>query len=252
MGWKRTRRAAVSAVVAGVIAAVSAALPPGAAGTFAGKSSAPTAKGPGKHTPPPPQLPRNFRGKGKWIVRDLGITVPFSWQGRNGDSQMIAGGPQYPIWFTNLIYKGDLYTLTYKWPGLNEHSCSKIPGLGLEQLNNALKGSRFVGRETLENNPRRHVNHWRVGVVLPQRPPGKYLRFPLALGDVYVDQKNRGTFWQVLQFGIQNLYDPELDEWLRMRTFEHKPGKVTLPRSCAAATTQAPPALPSPAAAPAR
>ena len=29
---------------------------------------------------------------------------------------MIAGGPRYPIWFTNLIYHGSLYTLTYKWP----------------------------------------------------------------------------------------------------------------------------------------
>jgi hypothetical protein len=49
-----------------------------------------------------------------------------------------------------------------------------------------------------------------------------------------VDQDNRGTFWQVLQFGIQNLYDPQLDEWLQMRTFEHKPGVVTLPWRCSA------------------
>ncbi|WP_328755425.1 hypothetical protein OG511_40290 [Streptomyces sp. NBC_01453] len=47
------------------------------------------------------------------------------------------------------------------------------------------------------------------------------------------DENNRGTFWQVLQFGVQNLYDPELDEWLVMDTFEHRPGIVTLPQRCA-------------------
>jgi len=36
----------------------------------------------------------------------------------------------------------------------------------------------------------------------------------------------------VLQFGVQNLYDPELDEWLRMDTFRREPGRVRLPRSC--------------------
>lgn len=236
MGWRFTRRVAASATLAGVIAVVSTALPQAEAG--ARTATAPpwksvAAKRPGPDSPPPPRLPRDFRGKGKWIVRDLGITVPFSWQGRNGDSQMVAGGPQYPIWFTNLIYRGTLYTLTYKWPGLTEHPCSRIPGFDLQQLNRILESSRFVGRETLERNPRRHVNHWRVGIVVPDRPPGDYLRFPLALGDIYVDQRNRGTFWQVLQFGVQNLYDPELDEWLKMDTFEHKPGKVTLPRRCA-------------------
>jgi len=236
MGRTRTRRAAASAALAGVIALVTAAMPPAGAETRTGTkqpsfetAAAERATPP---TPRPPQLPRNFRGKGKWIVRDLGITVPFTWEGKNGDSQMVAGGPEYPIWFTNLIYRDNLYTLTYKWPGLTEHPCSKIPGFNLELLNETLKNSRFVGRETLERNPRRHVNHWRVGVVLPKRPPGKFLRFPLALGDIYVDQRNRSTFWQVLQFGIQNLYDPELDEWLVMDTFEHKPGKVTLPRRC--------------------
>ncbi|MCP9210094.1 hypothetical protein [Streptomyces cucumeris] len=52
-------------------------------------------------------------------------------------------------------------------------------------------------------------------------------------GDIYVDQRDRGTFWQVLQFGIQNLYDPELDEWAVMDTFERTPGTVTLPPRCA-------------------
>ncbi|MFD8999583.1 hypothetical protein ACFV0T_01125 [Streptomyces sp. NPDC059582] len=237
MGWTLTRRAAASAALAGAIAIVSTMLPTAHAGTRTGgaRSFAPVAeKRPNSPAPLPPRLPRDFRGKGKWVVRDLDITVPFTWEGRNGDSQMIAGGPQYPIWFTNLIHHGSLYTLTYKWPGLTDHPCSRIPGFDLDQLNQALRGARFVGREILQQNPDRYVNHWRVGVVLPKLPPGKFLRFPLALGDIYVDQKDRGTFWQVLQFGVQNLYDPALDEWLVMDTFEHKPGTVTLPPRCSA------------------
>ncbi|MER5404328.1 hypothetical protein [Streptomyces sp. NPDC002769] len=235
MGWTRTRRAAASAAVVGAIAIVSTMLSPAHAGTRTGVArsfATVAAKRPGSPTPRPPRLPRDFRGKGKWVVRDLGITVPFTWEGRDGDSQMIAGGPQYPIWFTNLIHHGTLYTLTYKWPGLTEHPCSQIPGFDLDQLNQAFRGARFVGREILQRSPNRYVNHWRVGVVLPERPPGNYLRFPLALGDIYVDQKDPGTFWQVLQFGVQNLYDPQLDEWLVMDTFAHRPGTVRLPPRC--------------------
>ncbi|WP_329134533.1 hypothetical protein OG552_19200 [Streptomyces sp. NBC_01476] len=239
MGWTLTRRATASAALAGAIALVSTVLPAAYAGTRTGGARPVATAATAAATPPstpaplPPRLPRDFHGKGTWVVRDLGVTVPFTWNGRDGDSQMIAGGPQYPIWFTNLIYHGTLYTLTYKWPGLTEHPCSQIPGFDLDQLNQALQGARFVGREILQQNPNRYVNHWRVGAVLPKLPPGKFLRFPLALGDIYVDQNDRSTFWQVLQFGIQNLYDPELDEWLVMDTFEHKPGTVTLPQSCA-------------------
>ncbi|CAM5673576.1 hypothetical protein SAVIM338S_07101 [Streptomyces avidinii] len=234
MAWKRTRRTAAPAALAGAVALVLAAAPLAGAEARAGAASGPgTVATPQDGTPPPPRLPRDFRGKGKWIVRDLDITVPFTWNGRDGDSQMTAGGPQYPIWFTNLIYHGTLYTLTYKWPGLNEHPCSRIPGFSLEDLNRGFEDARFVGRETLRHTPQRHVNHWRVGVVFPELPPGNYPRLPLALGDIYVDQDDRGTFWQVLQFGVQNLYDPALDEWLVMDTFEHRPGTVALPRECA-------------------
>jgi hypothetical protein len=236
MNWTRTRRVAASAVLAGAIALVPAALPPVGAETRTESTPSValgTANSSSSHPPAPPRLPRNFRGTGKWVVRDLGITVPFTWEGRNGDSQMIAGGPQYPIWFTNLIYRNTLYTLTYKWPGLTEHPCSQIGFFNLHMLNLRLKTSRFVGREILQQNPRRYVDHWRVGVVLPPLPPGNHLRFPIALADVYVDQQDRSTFWQVLQFGLQNLYDPELDEWLVMDTFEHRPGRVTLPERCA-------------------
>ncbi|WP_433466175.1 hypothetical protein [Spirillospora sp. CA-128828] len=221
------------AALAGSIASLG--LPSAVAAERTGKTPSgdtTAAKRTGNPTPPPPRLPRNFHGRGKWIVRDLGITVPFTWAGRNGDSQMVAGGPRYPIWFTNLIYRNSLYTLTYKWPGLNDHECSRIPGFNLDTLNQKLRTARFVGPEVLQRNPQRQVNHWRVGVVVPQLPPGKFLRFPLALGDIYIDQRNPATFWQVLQFGVQNLYDPELDEWLVMNTFEHTPGRVTLPDRC--------------------
>ncbi len=218
MDWTRVSRMVAFTAVVGLVAIAATARTPvgaeaGAAHDAAGPAGA--ADRTGSHTPRPPRLPRDFRGRGKWIVPDLGITVPFTWQGRDGDSRMVAGGPDYPIWFTNLIYDDTLYTLTYKWPGLNEHPCSQIPGVfNLHTLNQGLQGARFVGREILQGSPRRFVNHWRVGLVLPQLPPGNFLRFPLALGDIYVEQGDRGTFWQVLQFGVQNLYDPELDEWL--------------------------------------
>ncbi|KIF01406.1 hypothetical protein PL81_35780 [Streptomyces sp. RSD-27] len=229
MGLKGARRTVTSAALAAAAALALAAPPPAAAVPRTGTVSAGQEASP---KPAPPRLPRDFRGKGRWIVRDLGITVPFTWEGRDGDSQMTAGGPQYPIWFTNLIHHGTLYTLTYKWPGLTEHPCSRIPGFDLESLNGLLAQSRFVGPETLRRTPQRKVNHWRVGVVLPDLPPGNHPRLPLALGDVYVDENDRGTFWQVLQFGVQNLYDPALDEWLVMDTFEHRPGTVTLPPRC--------------------
>ena len=238
MAWIRTRRAAASAALAAAIAIVPAALPRVGAETQtettpSGQTAVATQYSSHTPAPSPPRLPRNFRGTGKWIVRDLGITVPFTWEGKDGDSQMVAGGPQYPIWFTNLIYHNTLYTLTYKWPNLKDHRCSRIPGFSLQTLNAALAGSRFVGPEILQQSTPRYVNHWRVGVVVPPLPPGKFPRLPVALGDIYVDQHNRSTFWQVLQFGLQNLYDPQLDEWLVMDTFQHSPGTVTLPRRCA-------------------
>ncbi|GAA2655536.1 hypothetical protein GCM10010425_82770 [Streptomyces spororaveus] len=58
----------------------------------------------------------------------------------------------------------------------------------------------------------RQVNHRRVGVVFPRLPPGNHPRLPLALGDICVDEGDRGTFWQVLRFGVRNLCDPEPDE----------------------------------------
>lgn len=228
MGWARMRWTSALVAVIGLLGMVAMA-DAGATTTASGGSGA---KRLGPQAPRPPQLPANFRGRGKWIVRDLGITVPFSWQGKDGNSQMVAGGPRYPIWWTNLIYHNTLYTLTYRWPGVTQHPCSRIGFFNLSILNQALNTSRFVGREILQERRRRYVNHWRVGLVLPQLPSGIFLRFPFALGDIYVDQHDHGTFWQVLQFGLQNLYDPELDEWLRMDTFRHQPGTVRLPPRC--------------------
>jgi hypothetical protein len=187
-------------------------------------------------TPRPPVLPASFQGTGRYIVRDLNVNVPFSWQGRNGNSQMIAGGPQYPIWFTNLIYRNTLYTLTYKWPNIplnRNRRCDKIESFGRQTLNSLLKTSRFVGPEILQGVPDRHVDHWRVGVVAGSTRPGKAGRLPIALGDIYVGQTDPGQWWQVLQFGLQNLFDPQLDEWFTMTTFSRRPGRVTLPVNCA-------------------
>ncbi|GAA5195671.1 hypothetical protein GCM10023322_62870 [Rugosimonospora acidiphila] len=190
----------------------------------------------GFEEPRPPLLPANFQGSGRYIVRDLGIDVPFTWLGRDGDSQMTAGGPQYPIWFTNLIYHNTLYTLTYKWPNIPldpPRPCDVIPGFFNRQiLNDKLKTARFVGPEILQGAQDRYVDHWRVGVVGGSTVPGEQPRFPIALGDVYVDQNNPSQWVQVLQFGFQNLFDPELDEWFTLTTFNQRPGQVTLPETC--------------------
>ena len=71
--------------------------------------------------------------------------------------------------------------------------------------------------------------------LAPPVPGIGTLRFPLMSGDIYVDRKDASKFWQVLQFGIQNLYDPEQDEWIRIDKISDEPGKVTLPKECAAA-----------------
>jgi hypothetical protein len=197
------------------------------------QASVAAAAGPAR--PRPPRLPANFRGTGRYIVSDLGVNVPFSWQGSNGNSQMTAGGPQYRIWFTNLIYRNALYTVTYKWPRIpldQNRRCDKIENFSRQDFNNVLKNSRFVGPEILQGARDRYVDHWRVGVVAGSRRPGLAFRLPIAIGDIYVDQRDPSQWWQVLQFGLQNLYDPQLDEWFTMTTFSHRPGTVTLPPTC--------------------
>lgn len=186
-------------------------------------------------TPRPPVLPANFQGRGRYIVADLGINVPFSWQGRDGDSQMIAGGPQYRIWFTNVIYRNSLYTLTYKWPRLRSgpfQQCDRVGFFNRRMFNHILKTSRFVGPEILQGTPNRYVDHWRVGVVAGSKLPGKEFRVPIALGDIYTGQQDPSQWWQVLQYGLQNIYDPQLDEWFTMTSFTHQPGQVKLPARC--------------------
>jgi hypothetical protein len=198
-------------------------------------------------------LPRNFDSTGRYIVRDLDIEVPFTWQGKAGDSQMIAGGDQYPIHFTNVISGGFLYTLTYKWPGIDRRPCSRVGPFTLAELNAFLASSRYVGPETIDDAKQRRVHHFRVGVVWEPPPevlpPGLItpvggnqpggagepkIRLPLMLGDFYVDQNDPTTFWRVLHFGLQNLYDPQLDEWMFMDTFARRAGTVTLPAECEA------------------
>jgi hypothetical protein len=239
MASTRALRTLVSAAACGLIAIAVAAIASGPAGAPSLPRTTPAdgaASAEPFSEPRPPLLPADFQGKGRYIVRDLGIDVPFTWQGRDGDSQMIAGGPEYPIWFTNLIYHNTLYTLTYKWPNIPldpPRPCQKIPGFfNRHLLNEKLKTARFVGPENLQGVKDRYVDHWRVGVVGGFTQPGEVPRFPIALGDVYVDQGDPSRWWQVLQFGFQNLFDPELDEWFRMTTFSHTPGQVTLPTRC--------------------
>ena len=147
--------------------------------------------------PPPPQLARNFTWTGRYEVPDLGVEVPFTWNGNDGNLQMIAGGESSPIHFTNLIYDGTLYTLTYKWPDVERRPCSPLGPFTLHDLNMALQNSRFVGAEILERREPIPVNHFRVGVVwepppevIPPIPGISNLRIPLMSGDIYVDRED--------------------------------------------------------------
>ena len=184
--------------------------------------------------PAPPRLPANFRARGRWVVRSLGITVPFTWRSENGNSRMVAGGKHYPIWFTNLIYHNRLYTLTYKWPGPRRPPLHAVPRLLYAEAcsTRPCAGRGSSAARSCRADPDRRVNHWRIGVVLPEAPPGNHLRFPIALADVYVGQGNRSRWWQLLQFGVQNLFDPELDEWGMLDRFRLEPAPVSLPNRC--------------------
>jgi hypothetical protein len=79
--------------------------------------------------------------------------------------------------------------------------------------------------------------------VIPPIPGVSNLRLPLMSGDIYVDREDPSRFWQVLQFGIQNLYDPEQDEWIRIDKIETDAGPVELPDECVNA--ESPPDAPA-------
>jgi hypothetical protein len=197
-------------------------------------------------TPKPPELPDDFTWTGRYLVPDLDVDVPFTWTGKDGDTQMIAGSEDDPIHFTNVIAGGQLYTLTYKWPGIERRPCSPVGPFTVADLNKGLADARFVGPEILEQPKRRRVHHFRAGVVvevppeiLPPIEGVGPLRLPLMQGDIYTDRRDPQKFWQVLQFGIQNIYDPDQDEWIRIDKISRRPGEVELPDECtnAAATT---------------
>lgn len=214
--------------------------------------------------PLPPQLPRNFCWEGKYLVPDLGIIVPFRWVGNNGDIQMIAGNSSTPVYFTNLIFQNRLYTYTFAWPGLQPEflpplePCAPLFSLTLEQLNAFFATASYVGPEIISNNTngdglmvkrkckkknKKHkrgikVHHWRVSFVLPNFfPSGAYPRFPIASADIYVCRKDPTKFVKVLHFGLQNLYDPRLDEWIVIEKRSSHPGNIQIPPVCLASSS---------------
>lgn len=203
--------------------------------------------------PKPPKLPRNFRWKGRYIVPDLidpetgkiGVDVPLIWNGNNGNVQMIAGSENDPIFFTNLIFNGKLYTYTYKWPCLQPEflpplePCRPLLDFTLEDLNDLFATSFFVGPEILEEKTShdghhcRRVNHFRLAIAFPPNlPPGFQIRIPFLEADIYVDRKDPSKIWKLLHFGFQNLYDPNLDEWIVIEEMKDGPGKIKLPPAC--------------------
>lgn len=196
----------------------------------------------GSHgAPQPPRIPDDFTWSGRYIVPDLDVEVPFTWHGNGGDFQMVAGGEGHPIHFTNLIHEGELYTLTYRWPDVPRNACSHVGAFTLDELNAGFADASHAGRETLHGARTRQVNHFRsVGVidlppgVLPESDDEPQLRFPLMSGDIYSDVDDPTKIWQLLHFGVQNLYDPNLDEWIVIDEIDSAPGVVTLPDECRA------------------
>jgi hypothetical protein len=227
MASTRVLRRIALAAIGGLIAII--AIAPG---------QAPAAQQPDQGVPPKPRLPADFSGQGRYIVPDMDVNVPFTWEGRDGDSQMVAGGPNDEIWFENLFYKGTLYTITYTWPGVDKVECVPFQGLDRDWLNgDLLKTSRYVGTEVVQGTGARRVQHWRAGLVFLQNlqpKPGVpgVPRVPAMLADIYVGKNDQTRWWKVLQFGVQNQFDPALDEWLEMDTFSDRPGTVTLPSEC--------------------
>jgi len=187
--------------------------------------------------PDPPRIPDDFSWSGRYLVPDLGIEAPFSWFGVDGDFQMIAGGEGEPIHFTNLIVDGQLYTLTYEWPGVPRMPCSHVGAFTLDELNAGFAEASFVGPETLHRENDFAVNHFRsVGVLdlSGEGPDDLPLRVPLMAGDIYVDADDSSHIRQLLHFGVQNLYDPNLDEWIFIDTTDEDPRAISLPAECTA------------------
>jgi hypothetical protein len=60
-------------------------------------------------------------------------------------------------------------------------------------------------------------------------------------GDIYVDRDDPTVIWKLLHFGVQNLYDVNLDEWIVIDEVSDTPGEVSLPQECADASSSATP-----------
>ena len=247
-GPERPRRPRwLAAAIAGAAVVLAAGCSASESSQSPGTSGAPgTATTTDGAEPLPPRVPEDFRWSGRYVVPDLDAEVPFTWEGRDGNFQMTAGGEGEIIHFTNILHEGTLYTLTYEWPGVPRNPCSNVGPFSLEELNTGLESARFVGAETLEDREPRSVNHFRAGIVWEPPPdligpiPGvPQLRIPIMFGDIYVDRDDPTAFWKVLQFGLQNLYDANLDEWIVVDEIDRSPGTVTLPDECAAATAPA-------------
>ena len=194
--------------------------------------------GPEGTDPTPPSLPDDFTWSGRYVVPDLDVDVPFSWHGAGGDFQMIAGGEGEPVHFTNLIVDGELYTLTYTWPDVPRSACSHVGPFTVDEFNEGLGSASYVGREIHDTG--QVVDHFRsVGVlelpegIAPELEEITTLRLPLMAADIYVDADDHSQFAKVLHFGVQNLYDPDLDEWMVIEHTETTPGTVELPNECA-------------------
>ena len=184
--------------------------------------------------PAPPRLPANFRARGRWVVRSLGITVPFTWRSENGNSRMVAGGKHYPIWFVNLIYHNRLYTLTYKWPGVDDHRCVLFPGYFTRQ--HAQRGpARIAVRRPRGPAGQTRTAASTTGGSASSSPSCRRATTSGSRSRSPTSTSGRATGragGSCSSSAFQNLFDPELDEWGMLDRFRLEPAPVSLPNRC--------------------
>lgn len=90
--------------------------------------------------------------------------------------------------------------------------------------------SSLVGPETIFAAPMYQLRRWLMSEAFTSFN-GVPIRFPLAQADTHVDRHDHWILWHVLHFGYQNPYARELDEWIQLKCWKLKRGKVKCPES---------------------
>ena len=204
-----------------------------------------------EHPHPPakvPQIPTTkftwdgtFRTNGR-TVDEPPVTVPLTIRGKQQgdffDVYMQQGGPKNrEIWVENLIYQGDLYTITHTWnrpvPDRVLNTCFKSPEITVDDLNGILKASQLVGPEVINIDRKggpELVNHFRSSCL-------SSIFFGLIkvniFSDIYVPRGASYPWKRWLQFGDGVGLDRNNDEWFFFDSHKNKADPIELPAACA-------------------